>query len=448
MLKAVSRFVSSGTPSQTPARSFAAVGYKVSADAVSKAVTLLVTLGAARVLPTDAFGVLALAMTTGWILGVASDAGLPIYLARAVARTHTTDRGVVPEVMRLRLRLAVAAVAVGVVVGLVWMPAYAAAFSTIVAAQIAGAVLETVSHVYRGMGRSEIESTLTIAQRLVTALLAAVVLIISPTLVALSVVLVLPPVVALIVSLAVARRLLGDAAGPDVLTGGVRQSGLRQADRPTVNRPIGGAFMRDAAPLGVAALVSALYFRCDLYFVQYWHGLEAVATYNAAFRLVEALRLLPAAALAVWFPQLCRARNGAPLTRLSTTLAAAGALLAVITFAAAPQILQLAYGSSYQSAAPALHVLALSLPLFFFNYALTHQVIAWDGQHHYLRVTFLALAANVIANVLLIPRFALVGAAWSTLLTELVLTAGCLAALTDAPQRLHATSAQAGLETP
>ena len=41
---------------------------------VEDGVTLVITVAAARVLTPVDFGVLALAMTTGWILGVASDA--------------------------------------------------------------------------------------------------------------------------------------------------------------------------------------------------------------------------------------------------------------------------------------------------------------------------------------------------------------------------------------
>ena len=47
------------------------------------------------------------------------------------------------------------------------------------------------------------------------------------------------------------------------------------------------------APSGI--VLSALYFRIDVFLVQLWSGTEAVALYNAVFRLVEALRLFPAA---------------------------------------------------------------------------------------------------------------------------------------------------------
>ena len=74
-------------------------------------------------------------------------------------------------------------------------------------------------------------------------------------------------------------------------------------------------------------------------------------------------------------------------------------------------------------------MLALALPLFFVNYALTHQVIAWQGQHAYLAITLVALIANLVGNLTLIPTHGMVGAAASTLVTEIVVSAGCLVAL-------------------
>ena len=87
------------------------------------------------------------------------------------------------------------------------------------------------------------------------------------------------------------------------------------------------------------------------------------------------------------------------------------------------------YGESYAYAAPAFAVLSLALPLFFLNYALTHQVIGWDGQRAYLAIVTLALAGNIAANMVLVPTRGIVGAAIATVLTEVIVTAGCLYAL-------------------
>ena len=69
------------------------------ADAGGKAVTLVITAVAARTLVSDAFGVMALAMATGWLLGVATDAGLSMHLARETSRQRArawTESGSAP----------------------------------------------------------------------------------------------------------------------------------------------------------------------------------------------------------------------------------------------------------------------------------------------------------------------------------------------------------------
>jgi O-antigen/teichoic acid export membrane protein len=189
-------------------------------------------------------------------------------------------------------------------------------------------------------------------------------------------------------------------------------------------------------------LISALYFRVDVYFIERWYSIQPVGGYNAAFRLVEALRLLPAAVLAVTFPMLVTARDTQMVRRIGAALTAAGAVLALICAAAGASIITLVYGEAYAYAAPAFSILALALPLFFLNYALTHQVIGWDGQMAYVRIAAAALAVNVAANLLLVPTQGITGAAIATVVTEVVVTAGCVVVLwsTPAPQRIPAVT--------
>jgi O-antigen/teichoic acid export membrane protein len=189
------------------------------------------------------------------------------------------------------------------------------------------------------------------------------------------------------------------------------------------------AFVNDVLPLGAAVLLSALYFRIDVYFVEHWQGLQAVGAYNAVFRLVEAMRLLPAAVMAVTFPMLVLAADTRLVQRIGAGLGAIGAVLAIACGLGAPFIVALIYGQAFLPAAPAFAILSLALPLFFLNYALTHQVIGWDGQHAYFVIVVVALIVNIAANVVLVPTQGMIGAAIATVLTEIVVTAGCISAL-------------------
>ena len=421
-MKTLSRYVSHATSrgrGHSPQR-IVLIAYKAAADIVSKAVTLVVTVAAARVLASDEFGTLALAMTTGWLLSVASDAGLPLDLARQMARG--ADRGSTGPrfadvrdalVARLGFAAAAAAIAFAVAIALVPMP-LVPAFVVIALAFLLSASLETASHAFRGLGRSDLEASISLAQRLSAGAAACLVLFTAPSLFGVAVALAVPPALALVAAVALLRRMT---------------SAERGDGREWPERALSARFLREVAPVGAAILLSALYFRCDVYFVERWHGLDTVGVYNATFRIVEALRLLPAAVMAVMFPVFCTTRTWQPARPVLAILGSISLVLAAVVGLTAPAILEVAYGSRFVAGAPALSVLAAAVPFFFVNYVLTHLVIAWDGQRAYLGVTAAALATNLAANMLLIPGEGMRGAAVATLLTEVVVSVGCAWAL-------------------
>lgn len=412
------------------------VAYKTSADVISKAVTLVVTVAAARALPPADFGVMALAMTSGWLLGVASDAGLPMHLATRVAQLNAAGRSprpTVQAVMRWRWALGAAAAICGLGVGLLLVPASVVfAFTLIVLHQLFGAMLDTLAHAYRGLGRTDIESSLSLAHRGAIALGALTVLAVHPALLWLAVALVVPPIVALAASHVIVARLTEQGGKGPGFQGSRVPGAQGSADEgPSVTSGMLTArqFAHEVAPLGLGVLLSALYFRCDVYFLERLHGVEMVGVYNAAFRIVDALRLFPAAALAVAYPTLCAATDARPLRKLSLALAAASLIVSLAIYVGGHPLLTLVYGEAYAAGGRALQVLAFCVPLFYLNYALTHQLIAWEGQRAYLGITAAALAANLAGNAWLIPEGGMVGAAISTLATEAVVCAGCVAAL-------------------
>lgn len=399
------------------------IALKGAADAAGKAVMLVITIVAARRLNADAFGVMAFAMATGWLLAVGTDAGLSMHLAREAARDRTGARRLLVEIVSLRLGLAFVAATMAVALAPALVPRqWRVQFVLVVMAQLAGAAVETIAHYFRGVQRSGIEAAIHSAQRLVTLGAALAVLWWWRRLDYLGIALLVPAIAALLVSMLVANavsiRLKAGTTRADMAPAGRRAGHARAALTPTI-------FLREVLPLGAGVLISALYFRIDIYFIQQWHGFQPVGGYNAVFRLIEALRLLPAVVLAVTFPLLVQAADTQVLRGIAGRLAVAGTALAVVCAAGAPFIVPMIYGDTYAYASTAFSVLALALPLLFLNYALTHQVIAWDGQRAYLLIAVSALAGNVIANLLLVPTRGIVGAAIATVLTEVIVTAGC-----------------------
>lgn len=394
------------------------VAYKAFADLAGKGSLLVVTLVAARRLSSQAFGIFSLASTLGWMIAVVTDAGLQLHVARAVARAPMEAAAILSAWLRVRLWTTTAAIAL-LGVGLMATratPAFALPMVLFALVYGGSGLIEFLHYFYRGLSRSDVESSLMLWQRSATLGCGVVALLWRPNVSVLALALLLPVAVTLAASLRIARRLAD--TNPKSRT-----------PNPVVVVVTFADFVRDVLPIGAGIVLSALYFRIDVFLVQLWRGTEAVALYNAVFRVVEALRLFPAAVLAVALPTFCRAGDVRPLVRVSTGVTLFGVATTIVLWATAGWTIPLLYGARYAPAVPAFRILMLSFPLLSLNYALTHQLVGWNGQRAYAAICGAALAANVALNARLIPALSIEGAAWATLGTEVFLTLGCVATL-------------------
>jgi O-antigen/teichoic acid export membrane protein len=395
----------------------ALVAYKTIADTAGKGSLFLITIVAARRLSPSDFGAFGLGTTLGWMLSVVTDFGVQMHLARAVARTPHAA----PELLRGWWRVRVVTTMVGLAAIVTALLALrvraqlAVPVALFAAVYSATGLVELLNYFYRGISRTDVESTLTIAQRAATLALGMAVLVWRPDVSLLAGAMLAPVVGTLTWSAAFAGRVASDVA-----------SQHPEASASALPRD---EFARDVLPIGIGLVLSALYFRIDVLLVELWAGIEAVASYNSVFRLIDALRLVPAAVLAVVLPSLCRADDLRPLARVAAAVTLFGVATAIVLWVGATSIVSIVFGARYAGAAGAFRVLALSFPLLCLNFALTHQLVGWHRQRAYAVICACALAVNLALNAWLIPALSIQGAAWATLGTELCVTAGCLAAL-------------------
>jgi O-antigen/teichoic acid export membrane protein len=391
------------------------VAYRAFSDLAGKGSFLLITLAAAHRLSQREFGIFALASALGWIVSVITDFGIQLHVARAVAWRPADAPAVLRTWLEIRLWTAGAAMVLTAAGLLALAPARDDAIATLLFAllYIVSGLIEFLHYFYRGLTRSDVESSLTLWQRLATLGAALLALAWSPDLRLLATAMLVPVIVTFLVSVRIATRL-------------GRETAARLGDAAAARRPVvSSELRRDVLPIGVGIVLSALYFRIDVFLVQYWRGTEWVALYNAVFRVVESLRLFPAAVLAVVLPSLCRADDRRPLLQVSLAVTAFAMATTLVLWVDAGWGIPLLYGARYAAAIPAFRILTLSFPLMSLNYALTHQLIGWEGQRAYATVCGVALVANVALNARLIPALSIEGAAWATFWTEAVLTAGC-----------------------
>jgi len=421
------------------------ISYKTVADLLGKAALFAITIFAARRLAPEAFGVFSLGSTLGWIVAVASDFGIQLHLAREVARAPHAAPQLLATWLRVRLWLAAAAMAL-VVTTLALLGSrapFAAPVAVLALVYAVSGLIELLHYFYRGLSRSDIESTLTLWQRTSTLVCGLLALALWPTVTALAFAMLLPAACTLGASVRIARRLsLAEGAGLRDTTKSADASAHDSESPRPADLAAWPIFAREIWPIGAGIVLSALYFRIDVFLVQWWSGTELVALYNAVFRLVEALRLFPAAVIAVALPSLCRAVDLRPLVRVAAPMTVCAVLAAAVLWVAAGVLVPFIYGEPYAGAVASFRILLLSFPLMALNLALTHQLIGWHGERAYAAICALALGVNLGINARLIPAWSIEGAAWATFATELLLTAACVAVLWSMTTKLTGTVAE------
>jgi O-antigen/teichoic acid export membrane protein len=209
--------------------------------------------------------------------------------------------------------------------------------------------------------------------------------------------------------------------------GGVVTAGVARRDAQV---PWLSPTARDLAPLWLSGLMATLYFRIDMVLLRALSGDADVGYYGAAYRVFEATMLLPATIRAVAFPRLAkRAATDPPWSslevRLLVVLALAGVAVGLVTLVVAGPLVEIAFGAPFAPAAALLRALSVTIPVLFINYALTTFMLARRRERAFLALTATLVPLNIGANLVLITHMGAIGAAWSTLVTEVAMSLGC-----------------------
>jgi len=190
------------------------------------------------------------------------------------------------------------------------------------------------------------------------------------------------------------------------------------------------ATAKEGLMLGGVSLLGMIYFRVDSVMLGLLASNTEVGRYNLAYRLIEGAILIPSVVMAATFPSLAKGYQFRQLFRkIFLGLGGMGLLFTGVVVALAPLLLTLAYGEELQSQTQILRWLALTLLPIYWGHLATQGLVALDRQRHYFRLTIGAVFLNVGLNWWLIPLQGAEGAAIATLITEVLMTISCFAAI-------------------
>lgn len=179
--------------------------------------------------------------------------------------------------------------------------------------------------------------------------------------------------------------------------------------------------LKSAWPIAVGGFASIFLFNVDIVMLGWWKSAHEIGLYSAAQRMVGILSLFPILVATTALPVFSRFAHAGEGEKMKSTMET---ILAVLSAISLPlfvggvilrePLLGFIFGADYVPAADAFVILLASIPASYFMPVLYNLLFALDQQAKSVNYAIASSLCNVLLNLLLIPRFGILGAAFAT----------------------------------
>jgi len=182
--------------------------------------------------------------------------------------------------------------------------------------------------------------------------------------------------------------------------------------------PLQRYMLAESGPLMINHLLASVFWRINLYILQWFSGAAAVGIFSAATKYLDGLNVIPSYFTLALFPMLSRYAQGkedalARGYRLAAQMLFILALPIAVacTFLATPLIRILGGAAYLPNSALALQIMIWSIPIGWVNSVTQYVLISVNQQRFLTRAFLIGVLFTGIANLLLVPRFGYIASA-------------------------------------
>lgn len=182
--------------------------------------------------------------------------------------------------------------------------------------------------------------------------------------------------------------------------------------------------VKEAWPFALTAVFVSIYYWIDSVMLSYMKGDEVVGWYNAAYRLILFLLVIPSIYFTTLYPIMSRffksSKDSLKLTfeRSFKYMSMLAFPIGVGTTLLADRIIILIFGPEYMPASRALQILIWSVVCIYLSSSYGQLVRSSNKQDIEMKITAMGAVLNTVLNFIFIPKFSYVGASVTTLATE------------------------------
>ncbi len=191
--------------------------------------------------------------------------------------------------------------------------------------------------------------------------------------------------------------------------------------------------IKKALPFGLGLFFVMIFYWIDSIMLSYMKGDTVVGWYNAAYRMIIVLLFIPQTLINALYPVMSVFHKKDPESLKGSHeksfkyLSILGVPLAVGTTLLAPRLILLVFGAEYNNSVLPLQILVWSALLVYMSITYGNLFNCLNKQGLATKITATCMVFNIIFNLILIPKYSLVGASIATVLTEFISLALCIA---------------------
>ncbi len=383
--------------------------------------TFVLLLFLPRMLGSEAFGALYLALSLAMILEVVIGFGGNLMIPKEVARNR--DKAGTILMNYIGLRIAVWVIGLSLIMLFAWVAGYSSEAVLLIfiicVSKLWEGISKTIKSCFQGIERLEYPSLGIIGEKVFVSAVAVALLFMGYGVVAIACVIAAGTLLNLIISSIFIPKLT---------------QGL-----PKVEWSQTSALIKSSLPYFLGSVFGVIYFRVDAVMLSLLTSEDVVGWYGAAYRFFDVVMFLPSIFTLVAFPIYSRLwvsekQKLADTTRKSLEiLCIAGVPITLLIFFNSRSIVNLFFGlEEYLASVIILQIFGVGILLIYIDFILGRTIMAVDKQKIWAFVGFLAIFVNIGLNWFLIPYTQAqfgnggIGAAAATLATELFIMASAL----------------------
>lgn len=191
---------------------------------------------------------------------------------------------------------------------------------------------------------------------------------------------------------------------------------------------VGKKLLADSWPLIFSGIVISIYMKIDQIMIQEYLGSWQVGQYAAGVRLCDAWLFITVIITNSLFPAIVNAKAQSDelfhdrMIALYKFLILIAVSISIITFLLSEHLIMWTFGDQYKNSVAVLQIYIWSIIFVFMNNASWKWYIAENLQRIAMVRLSLGAVANVVLNMIFIPKYGIEGAAYATLISYVLAT--------------------------